>query len=338
MYHRSNRSCKVSPPRIVKHQRILITGGSGFIGSHLAERLLNSGIAVGILDNFDSFYSEQVKRTNISRILAQVAVYEEDIRNGEACSKVLREGWDAIVHLAAKAGVRPSIAEPHAYLQTNVLGTLNLLEAARIQNIGRFVFASSSSVYGGQTTLPYKESNAVHRTLSPYAATKLAGEQICSVYAHLHSIHTTALRFFTVYGPRQRPDLAIHSFTHALYNGLPITQFGDGSSRRDYTFIDDIIDGMMAAMQLPNGGFEVLNLGGSKTTALSDLIQILERLTGKSAILHYLPAQPGDMLATHADTSKAERLLGFKPRVDMETGLREFVSWYAKGNGHEVAF
>ncbi len=242
--------------------RILVTGGAGFIGSHLAEKLLAGGHDVVILEDFNDFYDPQIKHANIAGFAKDVTVYHVDLRDGESVRNLFhREKVNAITHLAARAGVRPSIQYPRLYYDTNVTGTLHLLEAARVTGVERFVFASSSSVYGASKTVPFSEDEHLSQTFSPYAATKVAGEFLCSTYSHLYNLRVVALRYFTVYGPRQRPDLAIHQFTRRIYAGQPIDQFGDGTTRRDYTYIDDVIQGTMAALQYEGPCFDIFNLG-----------------------------------------------------------------------------
>lgn len=309
--------------------RILVTGGAGFIGSHLVEKLLAAGHEVSILDDFNDFYDPQIKRANIAAIAGDVALHQVDLRNGEAVHSLFhREKFDAIVHLAARAGVRPSIRSPQLYYDTNVGGTLHLLEAARLTGIGKFLFASSSSVYGISKTVPFSEDLHLTQTISPYAATKIAGEFLCSTYSHLYRMRIVALRFFTVYGARQRPDLAIHQFTKRIHAGDPIDQFGDGTTRRDYTYIDDIIQGVMAALPYEGPLFDVFNLGESDTIQLKDLIAAIEKALGRKAKINHLPEQPGDVPLTCADISKARKLLGYTPVTPLSVGLPKFVDWF----------
>ena len=311
--------------------KILVTGGAGFIGSHFVERSLVLGHAVEVMDDFNDFYAPAIKRANVAGFAAHVPVHELDIRDGEAVLRVVKAGgFDCIAHLAARAGVRPSIRDPKLYLDTNITGTFNLLEAARQGNVPRFLNASSSSVYGVLTTLPFREDLALNQTISPYAATKLAAEQLCSNYSHLHGIRTVSLRFFTVYGPRQRPDLAIHSFTRAILEGRPIAQFGDGSTRRDYTYIDDIIDGMVASLSYEGQQCDVFNLGENQTTTLSELIALIEKAVGKKAIIERKPEQPGDVPVTFADITKARAGLGYAPRTKIAEGIPRFVAWFLR--------
>jgi len=311
--------------------RILVTGGAGFIGSHLVEKLVADGHGVVILDDFNDFYDPRIKRANISAVAKQVALHNVDLRNGDKVADLFRkEKFDAIFHLAARAGVRPSIQQPELYYDTNVSGTLHLLEAARTSGVDRVIFASSSSVYGAANKVPFSENEHLTQTLSPYAATKIAGEFLCSTYAHLYKLRVVGLRYFTVYGARQRPDLAIHQFTRKIHDGEAIDQFGDGTTRRDYTFIDDIIQGTMAALKYDGPRFDVLNLGESETIELKDLIAAIEKALGKKAKINRLPEQPGDMPVTCADISKARKLLGYAPKTKFGDGLPKFVDWFLK--------
>jgi UDP-glucuronate 4-epimerase len=311
--------------------RVLVTGGAGFIGSHLVEKLLAAGHAVVILDDFNDFYDPQIKHANIAGFAKDVTVCHVDLRDGAAVRNLFhREKVDAIAHLAARAGVRPSIQHPQLYCDTNVSGTLHLLEAARVTGVERFIFASSSSVYGASKTIPFSEEQHLIQTLSPYGATKVAGEFLCSTYSHLYQMRIVALRYFTVYGPRQRPDLAIHQFTRRIYAGQPIDQFGDGSTRRDYTYIDDVIQGTMAALQYQGPFYDVFNLGESETIQLKELISAIENALGKKAKVNRLPEQPGDMPLTYADISKARKLLGYKPTTKLSEGLQKFIDWFLR--------
>src|SRR5881396_1448526 len=309
--------------------RVLVTGGAGFIGSHLVEKLLASGHEVVILDDFNDFYDPQTKHANIAGLARDVTVYHVDLRDSESVRNLFhREKFDAIAHLAARAGVRPSIQHPRLYYDTNVTGTLHLLEAARVTEVGRFIFASSSSVYGASKTISFSEGQYLSQTLSPYGATKIAGEFLCSTYSHLYQLRVVSLRYFTVYGPRQRPDLAIHKFTRRIYAGQPIDQFGDGTSRRDYTYIDDIVQGTLAALGYDGPLFDIFNLGESETIQLKDLISAIEKALGKKAKVNRLPEQPGDMPLTCADISKARKLLGYKPITRLSDGLPRFIDWF----------
>jgi UDP-glucuronate 4-epimerase len=308
---------------------ILVTGGAGFIGSHLVERLLASGQQVAILDDFNDFYDPAIKWKNIAAVKSDIAVHQLDLRDAGAVRGLFhREKFDTIVHLAARAGVRPSIVHPQLYYDTNVAGTLHLLEAARMTGTGRFVFASSSSVYGICKATPFSEELHLTQTISPYAATKISGEFLCSTYSHLYGMPIVALRYFTVYGARQRPDLAIHQFTGRIQAGLTIDQFGDGTTRRDYTYIDDIIDGTMAALSYDQSGFHIFNLGESETIQLKDLIAAIEKALGKTAKINQLPEQPGDVPLTCADISKARKLLGYNPKTSLSVGLPKFIDWF----------
>jgi UDP-glucuronate 4-epimerase len=309
--------------------RILVTGGAGFIGSHLVEKLLAIGHEVSILDDFNDFYDPQIKRSNISGVAGEVPIHRVDLRDGNSVNLLFhREKFDAIAHLAARAGVRPSISQPQLYYDTNVGGTLHLLEAARHTGVERFIFASSSSVYGICKEVPFSEEFHLTQTISPYAATKVAGEFLCSTYSHLYQMRIVALRFFTVYGARQRPDLAIHQFTRKILAGQPIDQFGDGTTRRDYTYIDDIIQGVTAAFGYNGPLYDLFNLGESETIELKDLITAIEAAVGKKAKVNQLPEQPGDVPLTCADISKARKLLGYNPTTPLRVGLPKFVEWY----------
>ena len=309
--------------------KILVTGGAGFIGSHFVEKCLALGHSVAVVDDFNDFYDPAIKRANVAGFAKDAPVHDADIRDADAMLRIVKDGrFDSIVHLAARAGVRPSIKDPRLYVETNILGTLNLLEAAKQGNVPRFICASSSSVYGVLKTLPFREDLALTQTISPYAATKLAAEQICSNFSHLFGLRTINLRFFTVYGPRQRPDLAIHSFTKAIHEGRSIQQFGDGSTRRDYTYIDDIIQGMTACLSYEGQLCDVFNLGESQTTTLSDLIATIERALGKKAVIEKKPDQPGDVPVTYADITKAKALLAYDPHTKIAEGIPRFVEWF----------
>ena len=310
--------------------RILLTGGAGFIGSHLAEKLLERGDEVVCLDNFNDYYDPAVKRRNIAAVLEHPAytLVEGDILDERLLDDVFEgHAFDAIVHLAARAGVRPSIQQPLLYEQVNVRGTQLLLEQARKHEIPKFIFASSSSMYGANKKVPFSETDFVDNPVSPYAATKKAGELICYTYHHLYDLSCSCLRFFTVYGPRQRPDMAIHKFTRLIDAGEPVPMFGDGSSRRDYTYIDDVLQGVLRSIDRCEG-YEVYNLGESRTIALRELIEKLEKLLGKKAIIQQLPPQPGDVPITYADISKARKKLNYNPKFPIEKGLEQFVRWF----------
>jgi UDP-glucuronate 4-epimerase len=309
--------------------RILVTGGAGFIGSHLVEKLLTSGHDVAILDDFNDFYDPQIKRENIAAVSKDVAIHHVDLRDSAAVRNLFHQKkFETIAHLAARAGVRPSILHPQLYYDTNVTGTLHLLDAARVTGVERFIFASSSSVYGISKTVPFSEDQHLTQTISPYAATKIAGEFLCSTFSHLYQMRVVALRYFTVYGARQRPDLAIHQFTRKICAGQPIDQFGDGSTRRDYTYIDDIIQGTMAALTYGGPLFDIFNLGESETIQLKELIAAIENALGKKAKINRLPEQPGDVPLTCADISKARKLLGYNPTIRLSDGLPRFIDWF----------
>jgi len=313
-------------------RKILVTGGAGFIGSHLVERLLGEGgWRVTVVDDFNDFYDPSLKRANVRAHLGRedFRLAEADIRDRAALARVFAaDGFDCIAHLAARAGVRPSLAEPVLYAETNISGTLNLLELARASGTRQFVFGSSSSVYGENEKVPFAEDDPVCKPISPYAATKAAGELLCHTYAHLWGLRCIALRFFTVYGARQRPDLAIHKFARLISRGEPIPVFGDGTTRRDYTYIDDIIAGVRAGIDYDGSRYEVVNLGESRTVSLAELISLLERELGQKAVIDRRPLQPGDVPQTFADISKARRLLGYDPHTQIEEGVRRFVEWF----------
>jgi UDP-glucuronate 4-epimerase len=307
---------------------VLVTGAAGFIGSHLCERLLGDGRAVIGVDNFDDFYDPDIKRQNISSSLEDknFQLVEADIRDHKAIDQAVGAGVDVIVHLAARAGVRPSIAQPELYADVNINGTMVLLEAAKKYGIQKFIFASSSSVYGNNEKVPFSEKDNVDFPISPYAATKKAGELICHTYHHLFGISITCLRFFTVYGPRQRPDLAIHKFAKLIEADKPIPVFGDGSMMRDFTYIDDIIEGTVAAIEKCDG-FHIYNLGESQPISVNDLIAEIENALGKKAVKEYLPPQPGDVERTYADVTEAAKDLDYKPSTPIQIGLTKFTTW-----------
>src|SRR2546430_7414375 len=316
-------------------KNILITGGAGFIGSHLTDRLLSEGgWQVTCVDDFNDFYDPSIKRENLSAFAGnpQFKLQEADIRDPEALERVFSEArFDGVVHLAARAGVRPSLREPRLYVETNINGTLNLLELARRDGVKQFVFGSSSSVYGINAKVPFSESDPIFNPISPYAATKAAGELICHTYSHLYDMRIVCLRFFTVYGPRQRPDLAVRKFAELISAGRAIPVFGDGSTRRDYTYIDDIIAGVRAAIEYDRSKYEVINLGESRTVELRELISLLENALGKRAEIDWQPMQPGDVPQTYADITKARRLLGYNPQTQIEEGIKRFVEWFRDG-------
>jgi UDP-glucuronate 4-epimerase len=327
----------------------IVTGAAGFIGSHLAQKLLSQGNTVFGIDNFCDFYSPKIKRENIVEVSSAVCsegsfhLYEGDIRESGFLEKTMKDirnitGKDCsitMIHLAAMAGVRPSLRNPALYQEVNIGGTLNILEISRKYSISRLVFASSSSVYGENPRVPFSEEDSVDKPISVYAATKKAGELLCHSYSHLYGIKTICLRFFTAYGPRQRPDLAIHKFARLILENKPMTLFGDGSASRDYTYIDDIIDGITKAAGLLDSSeyessFDIFNLGESRTIKLIDLVKLLESELKKSAIIEWQPNQPGDVPITYADISKSKRILGYNPVTNIEDGIRAFVGWMMK--------
>jgi len=315
---------------------ILVTGGAGFIGSHLVERLASRGDTVVALDNFDPYYDPAIKRRNL-RAAAQnhgpgrFTLVEGDIHDAAGLDALFAgRRLDAVVHLAARAGVRPSIADPLLYADVNVSGTTQLLEACRRHGVARFLFGSSSSVYGDSTAVPFSEEARVDRPVSPYAATKVAGELLASTYHHLFGMEISCLRFFTVYGPRQRPEMAIHKFARLIMEGTPLPRFGDGRTERDYTYIDDILDGVVKALDRAKG-YTIYNLGESRRVSLAHLIELLEKEIGRRAVVEALPEQPGDVKMTCADISRARRDLGYDPRVPIEEGIRRFVAWLKAG-------
>lgn len=309
--------------------KVVVTGGAGFIGSHVVRRLLDEGHEAAVIDSFSDFYAPEIKRANVAGFGGRARVFEADICDFGAMQGLLAEGkFDAVVHLAARAGVRPSIQNPRAYIETNITGTYNMLEAARAAGTRKFIFASSSSVYGLSKTVPFSEGLPLPQTLSPYAATKLAGEQLCGNFSNLFGLQTVCLRFFTVYGPGQRPDLAIHKFTGMIERGQAIPKFGAGETRRDYTYIDDIVQGVLGAIAYGGAPFDIFNLGESETTTLNELIAALESALGRRAVIEQLPEQPGDMPRTCADISKARALLGYDPHTKIADGIPKFVEWY----------
>jgi UDP-glucuronate 4-epimerase len=316
--------------------RVLVTGGAGFIGSHLLEALLGRGCDAATVDNFDDFYAPAIKRRNLKEVSRRgsVPLFEADIRDAPALQKVFSATKpEVVIHLAARAGVRPSIEQPALYEAVNVAGTVNLLTLARDFGVRKFIFISSSSVYGATSRVPFVEDQVEMRPVSPYAATKLAGELMCFTYSHLFQLPVVCLRIFTVYGPRQRPDLAIHKFAALIEAGKTIPMFGDGSTSRDYTFVDDIVAGILAAVDYQTQ-FDVFNLGNSHPCKLSELVQLVEKALGKRATVNSLPPQPGDVPTTWSDISKARRLLGYEPRVSLPEGIGRFVAWLREPKVH----
>ena len=316
-----------------------MTGGAGFIGSHLVDSLLADGWRVTVLDNFDPFYARAIKERNVAahRRHPLYTLVEVDLRDLERMQAALGGGYDVIVHIAASAGVRPSVEDPVGYQQVNVGGTQNLLELARAWEVKHFVFASSSSVYGVNPRVPWSEDDYVLKPISPYASTKVSGELLGHVYCHLYGIRFTSLRFFTVYGPRQRPDLAIHKFARRMLAGQPIPVFGDGSTRRDYTFIADIIQGVRAAIDYDATPYEIINLGNNQTVTLTEMIEGLESALGVRAIIDRHPEQPGDVPQTWANIDKASRLLGYRPMTPYRVGVQRFADWLLGPEGVEAA-
>lgn len=324
--------------------RVLLTGAAGFIGSHVAESLVSRGDDVVGLDNFDAFYPREVKEANLAAVRRspRFRLVEGDIRDRDLVAGLLEAG-DAVIHLAARAGVRPSLDDPALYASVNVEGTAVLLDAARRAGVQRFVFGSSSSVYGDSAPVPFSEEWPALDPISPYAATKRAGELLCATFAQLYGLRAIALRLFTVYGPRQRPDLAIHKFTRLISEGRPVPFYGDGSSERDYTYISDIVAGVQAALDWTQGAgrgegtgaLEIVNLGESRTTRLDALVGLIARSLGRDARLERLPAQPGDVRRTCADVRKAARLLGYRPTTTVEEGIPRFVRWYGEVYGRQ---
>lgn len=317
--------------------KTLITGGAGFIGSHLLEILLKKNESIISLDNFDDYYDPSIKKENIRGFKnhPKFKLYREDIRDFKTLENIFeKEKPDKIVHLAAKVGVRPSIENPFIYEEVNIKGTLNLLELARRYKIENFVYASSSSVYGGNKKIPFSENDPINFPISLYGATKKAAELLCYSYHHLYNLNVTCLRFFTVYGPRGRPDMAPYKFTELILEEKELPMFGDGSSQRDYTYIDDIINGIIACLD-KKFGYEIINLGNSHPIFLKDFIKIIEEATGKKAKIKQLPTQSGDMTITYADISKAKKLLGYDPKIRPEEGMKRFIKWYKKKNKYE---
>jgi UDP-glucuronate 4-epimerase len=316
-------------------KKILVTGGAGFIGSHLVDGLLTENNRdVIIVDDFNDFYQPEIKRANVAAHLnnPRFKLYEADVCCAETMRRVFAENrFDVIVHLAAWAGVNPSLLNPRLYAKVNIQGTLNLLELAREFGVKQFVFGSSSSVYGINCQIPFSEEDKIQKPISPYAATKAAGELLCHTFAHLYDIRAICLRFFTVYGARQRPDLAIHKFSRLIWDDKPIPVFGDGTTRRDYTFVDDIVQGVCAAINYDQSNYEIFNLGESETIELKNLIKLLEANLGKKAIIEQYEMQPGDVPVTFADISKARKLLNYNPQTKIEDGILKFVEWFKSG-------
>jgi UDP-glucuronate 4-epimerase len=315
-------------------RQVLVTGGAGFIGSHLVDKLLaEQSWQVTVVDDFNDFYNPDIKRRNIKAHLTHknYRLVEADIVDLEALDTIFSsQRFECIVHLAARAGVRPSLIDPALYSSTNIKGTLNLLELAKKYNVPQFVFGSSSSVYGINAKVPFSEEDPIRQPISPYAATKAAGELFCHTYSYLYGIRSVCLRFFTVYGARQRPDLAIHKFASLISKGQPIPFFGEGTTRRDYTYIDDICQGVRAAMDYNQSIYEVLNLGESRTVELRELVSLIEKELGKKAVLDMQPSQPGDVPQTFADISKARKLLKYNPQTEIEAGISKFIEWFNK--------
>ena len=322
---------------------ILITGGAGFIGSHLSERLLREGNKVLVIDNFNNYYDPAIKRNNVEEVkktcvennisLDNYIIFEGDIRDNEFLKEVFSNKIDSIIHLAAMAGVRPSIEAPSLYYDVNITGTVNLLEICRENNIKQFVFASSSSVYGNNEKVPFAESDMVDNPISPYAATKKSGELLCHTYHHLFDMNIACLRFFTVYGPRQRPDLAINKFTTLILEHKEIPFYGDGRTSRDYTFVDDIVSGIVSSINYVNTNdtvFEIFNLGGDKTVSLIEMVETIEDILGKKAKLNKLPMQPGDVNRTCADIAHSRETIGYNPKTTFKEGMKKFIEWKLK--------
>jgi len=321
-------------------KKVLVTGGAGFIGSHLCERLLKEGYFVINLDNFNNYYDPKIKWRNIQEALKSqnYALYVGDIRDNKILQQINEEQGkiDIVFHLAAMAGVRNSLKDPVEYVSVDIGGTVNMLEFARRNGVEKFVFASSSSVYGKNSKVPFSEDDPLEGQVSPYATAKRAGEIYCQTYSEIYNIPIVALRFFTVYGPRQRPEMAIHLFTRLIMEGKPIPVFGDGSTARDYTYIDDIIEGVYRAMLYDKTKFEIFNLGNSKTVKLSELIAIIEQVTGKKAIIDRKPMQLGDVEITYANIEKSSSLLSYRPESGIHQGVSEFFEWFEKNRGMEA--
>jgi UDP-glucuronate 4-epimerase len=329
-------------PSTAISDRILVTGAAGFIGSHVVERLLSLGARVTGVDNFDPFYPAEMKRANIAAALAhpRFRLVEVDCTDQPALAGALADtSFEVLVHLAAKAGVRPSLKDPAGYLRANVVGTQNVLDLAGKRGVQRVVFGSSSSVYGNSDAVPFAESHRADRPVSPYAASKRSAELLCATYNHLYGTGIVALRFFTVYGPRQRPDLAIRKFATLMLRRAEVPLYGDGSTERDYTWIDDIVDGVVAAIRRTRdvqGAFDIINLGGNRTTSLNRLVELVAESLGVEPQIVRLPLQPGDVLRTFADVTKAHQLLGYTPRTTVEEGIPRFVEWLKAAEGDRL--
>lgn len=309
--------------------KVLVTGAAGFIGSHLCEALLEKGHSVTGVDSFDPYYAREIKEKNLRKSLDENAFHfvEMDLGEPAATSALISQGWDCVIHLAGRGGVRRSIEEPGAYVRNNYVATFNILESMKESGVDKLVFASTSSVYGNRKNGPFNESDSTDWPVSPYSATKKGCEVLCHTYHHLYGINTYVLRFFTVFGPRQRPDMAIHKFVDAIVRREPIERFGDGSTVRDYTYVDDIVAGVIRAAERVEG-YEIINIGGAQRTTLSRLIGILEEQLGEAAVIVEKPIPAGDVMQTFADTGKARRLLDFSAKVSIEDGLKAFIQWY----------
>lgn len=312
--------------------KILVTGGAGFIGSHVVSYFVSRGDQVAVIDNFNNYYDVSIKRRNME-LNPSVFLFEGDVEDRDFCSSVYRSFIpDVVVHLAAKAGVRPSLVAPQDYVKTNLVGTLNLLGLSKEFNVSRFVFASSSSVYGNNKKVPFSERDPLNSVISPYAVTKLAGEQLCRIYSDIHGVPVTALRFFTVYGPRQRPDLAIAKFISLIHASRPIELYGTGGTSRDYTYVADIVAGIAGAVDQTKPGFSVYNLGGTNPISLIELVNKIGKAVGKSAQIEWRPAQPGDVERTWADISLAKAELGYQPSISIDEGLELYYRWFLEYN------
>lgn len=312
--------------------RILVTGGAGFIGSHICETLLARGDEVIVLDNFNDYYDPSIKHRNIKPFEKDIVLYEKDIRDRDFLTKLFStHRIDKIMHLAAMCGVRASLKAPYLYEDVNITGTYNLLELARLNDVANFVFTSSSSVYGISKRVPFREDDPIDCPVSPYAVTKRAGELHCFSISHLYKLPIKCIRVFTAYGERQRPEMAIHKFTRLISEGKPIPYYGDGTSRRDYTYVLDVVAGFIAALD-KQSEFDIFNIGNSNTVSLKELVGIIEKHVGRKAVLEQMPEQPGDVPATYADISHSQSELGYSPKVDIETGIGRFVEWFKNNN------